>query len=38
MKKPYEKPTIIHSEKVEARAVQCSKANDQCGTTGPPTS
>jgi hypothetical protein len=38
MKKSYEKPAIIHSEKVEARAVQCSKASDQCGTTGPVTS
>jgi hypothetical protein len=38
MKKPYEKPAIIHSEKVEARAVQCSKSTDSCGATGPVTS
>jgi hypothetical protein len=38
MKKPYEKPAIIHSEKVEARAVQCSKNNDSCGPSGPVTS
>jgi len=38
MKKPYEKPAIIHTEKVEARAVQCSKSNDTCGSTGPITS
>ena len=34
-KKPYEKPAIVHSEKTESRAVQCSKANDSCGSTGP---
>lgn len=39
MKKPYEKPAIIHSEKVEARAVQCAKADDAtCGPNGPVTS
>jgi hypothetical protein len=38
MKKPYEKPAIVHSEKVEARAVQCSKATDSCGPGGPVTS
>jgi hypothetical protein len=38
MKKPYEKPAIIHSEKVEARAVECSKGTDTCGPTGPVTS
>ena len=34
MKKPYMKPAIILSLKVEARAVECSKASDVC-TTGP---
>jgi len=38
MKKPYVKPAIIHSEKVEARAVQCMKADDSCGPSGPITS
>lgn len=39
MKKPYEKPAIIHSEKVEARAVQCAKSSDSaCGPNGPLTS
>jgi hypothetical protein len=38
MKKPYEKPAIIHSEKVEARAVTCSKSNDSCNAPGPITS
>jgi hypothetical protein len=32
MKKTYEKPMIVHTEKLEARAVACSKAVDaQCG-------
>jgi len=38
MKKPYVKPAIIHSEKVEARAVVCSKNNEACGPNGPITS
>jgi len=38
MKKPYVKPAIIHSEKVEARAVQCAKTDDSCGPSGPITS
>lgn len=31
MKKNYERPAIIHTEKLEARAVQCMKADDGCG-------
>jgi hypothetical protein len=32
MKKTYERPAIIHTEKLEARAVQCAKSTDaQCG-------
>ncbi len=27
MKKNYEKPAIVHTEEIEARAVQCSKTN-----------
>lgn len=39
MKKSYEKPAIIHSEKIEARAAACSKSDDLCrGTGGPLTS
>ena len=38
MKKTYEKPAIVHTEKIEARAVACAKNTDQCGTTGPITS
>ena len=38
MKKPYLKPAIIHTEKVEARAVICSKADETCGPSGPITS
>ena len=36
MKKSYEKPAIIHSEKIEARAAACSKADDSCRSTGGP--
>ena len=38
MKKTYEKPAIIHSEKIEARAVACSKSDDVCRSSGPITS
>jgi hypothetical protein len=38
MKKAYEKPAIIHTEKIEARAVACSKSDDACRTSGPITS
>ena len=34
MKKTYEKPAIIHTEKLEARAVACAKASDSCASTG----
>ena len=35
MKKSYEKPAIIHSEKIEARAVSCSKSDQACQAIGP---
>ena len=38
MKKAYEKPAIIHTEKIEARAVSCAKADDACASKGPITS
>ena len=38
MKKPYVKPAIIHTEKVEARAVVCTRSDDTCGPSGPITS
>jgi hypothetical protein len=38
MKKTYEKPAIIHTEKIEARAVTCAKSNDACTTLGGPLS
>lgn len=38
MKKPYEKPAIVHTEKIEARASACSKSNDACTSQGPITS
>ena len=35
MKKTYEKPAIIHSEKIEGRATACNKANpDACAAGG----
>ncbi len=31
-KKPYEKPAVVHTETLEARAVVCAKADDaSCG-------
>jgi len=35
MKKTYERPAIIHTEKLEARAVMCMKADDACQASGP---
>jgi hypothetical protein len=35
MKKTYEKPMIVHTEKLEARAVVCSKADDTGCAAGP---
>jgi hypothetical protein len=35
MKKPYERPTILHTEKLEARAVVCAKQNDTVCGMGP---
>lgn len=37
MKKVYEKPAIVHTEKIEARAVTCSKSTE-CAAQGPVTS
>ena len=36
MKKIYERPTILHTEKLEARAVNCAKADDVCAQQGGP--
>jgi hypothetical protein len=38
MKKPYEKPAIIHTEVIETRAAVCAKGLDQCIPFGPITS
>lgn len=38
MKKSYEKPAIIHSEKIEARAVTCSKGDATCQAQSGPIS
>jgi hypothetical protein len=35
MKKTYEKPMIVHTEKLEARAVVCSKSNENTCGAGP---
>ena len=37
MRKTYERPAIIHTEKLEARAVTCMKSDDSClgGGMGP---
>jgi predicted metal-dependent HD superfamily phosphohydrolase len=35
MKKIYEKPAIIHTEKLEARAVTCTKSTDTACAAGP---
>ena len=31
MKKKYERPEIVHTEKLEARAVVCTRADESCG-------
>lgn len=36
MKKIYERPAILHTEKLEARAVNCAKADDVCAQAGGP--
>ena len=35
MKKTYERPAIIHTEKLEARAVTCAKAAEGTCGVGP---
>jgi hypothetical protein len=35
MKKTYERPAIVHTEKLEARAVSCIKADDATCGAGP---
>lgn len=34
-KKPYVKPSVVHTEKIEARAVVCAKVDDTACTGGP---
>jgi hypothetical protein len=34
-KKPYEKPAVTHTEKLEGRAAVCDKAEQSVCTTGP---
>jgi len=36
MKKVYEKPAIIHTEKIEARATSCTKNDESCRVAGGP--
>lgn len=33
-KKPYLRPAVVHTEKLEGRAVTCNKADDSCGGSG----
>ena len=35
MKKSYERPAVLHTEKLEARAVVCSKADSAACAAGP---
>ena len=35
VKKPYAKPAIVHTEKLEARAINCAKADDTTCGAGP---
>ena len=35
MKKTYERPVIVHTEKLEARATACTKADDTACGAGP---
>jgi hypothetical protein len=35
MKKSYERPAVLHTEKLEARAVVCMKADDNTCGGGP---
>ncbi len=35
MKKNYERPEVLHTEKLEARAVSCTKADDATCGAGP---
>ena len=35
MKKTYERPAVVHTEKLEARAVSCNKADDASCGAGP---
>ncbi len=35
MKKTYERPAIVHTEKLEARATTCAKADDTTCAAGP---
>ena len=35
MKKSYERPAVLHTEKLEARAVNCAKSDDASCGAGP---
>ncbi len=35
MKKPYETPRVLHTEKLEARAVSCTKSDETTCGSGP---
>ena len=35
MRRAYEKPAILQTTKIEARAIVCAKGSDQCASQGP---
>ena len=35
MKKPYERPRVVHTEKLEGRAVSCTKGDESACGAGP---
>jgi hypothetical protein len=35
MKKTYERPAIVHTEKLEGRAIECAKITPEACTAGP---
>lgn len=36
MKRPYEKPAVVHSQPIETRAVNCARGDEACRTQGGP--
>jgi hypothetical protein len=36
VKKPYEKPAIVQSQRIESRAVSCARGDSSCQANGGP--